>query len=53
MKDALTGIVDERVQELLNREENRGLLGGLEKASKRVELAITKRRLKNKNRRPS
>jgi hypothetical protein len=31
--------VDERVQELLNREENRGLLGGLEKASKRVELA--------------
>ncbi|XP_059442259.1 uncharacterized protein LOC132174642 isoform X2 [Corylus avellana] len=39
LKDSLAGIVDERVQELLNREENRGLLDGLEKASKRVEMA--------------
>jgi hypothetical protein len=39
LKDALAGMVDERVQELLNREENRGLLDGLEKASQRVEMA--------------
>lgn len=31
--------MDERVEELLNREENRGLLDGLEKASQRVEMA--------------
>ncbi|XP_016439865.1 uncharacterized protein LOC107765704 [Nicotiana tabacum] len=39
LKDALTGIVDERVEELLNREENRVLLDGLEKATQRVEMA--------------
>uniref|UniRef100_M1AWH0 Uncharacterized protein n=3 Tax=Solanum tuberosum TaxID=4113 RepID=M1AWH0_SOLTU len=39
LKDALTGIVDERVEELLKREENRVLLDGLEKATLRVEMA--------------
>lgn len=39
LKDALTGMVDERVEELLNREENRVLLDGLEKATLRVEMA--------------
>ncbi|MCD7456920.1 hypothetical protein HAX54_033570 [Datura stramonium] len=39
LKDALTGMVDERVEELLNREENRVLLDGLEKATQRVEIA--------------
>lgn len=39
MKDALAGLVDERVDEILNREENKVLLDGLEKASQRVELA--------------
>lgn len=39
MKDALAGVVDERVEELLNREENKALLDGLEKASMRVEAA--------------
>ncbi|PIN01905.1 RNA uridylyltransferase [Handroanthus impetiginosus] len=39
LKDVLSGMVDERVEELLNKEENRGLLDGLEKASRRVELA--------------
>ncbi|XP_060206733.1 uncharacterized protein LOC132634723 isoform X1 [Lycium barbarum] len=39
LKDALTGMVDERVEELLNREENRVLLDGLEKATQRVEMA--------------
>ncbi|XAR55182.1 hypothetical protein NMG60_11030602 [Bertholletia excelsa] len=39
LKDALSGMVDERVEELLNREENRVLLEGLEKASQRVEMA--------------
>ncbi|KAK9145726.1 hypothetical protein Sjap_005629 [Stephania japonica] len=37
--EGLAGVVDERVRELLKREENRGLLDGLEKASLRVELA--------------
>lgn len=32
-------MVGERVEELLNREENRSLLDGLEKASMRVEIA--------------
>ncbi|KAM7259361.1 hypothetical protein ACFE04_015102 [Oxalis oulophora] len=39
LKDALSGMVDERVDVLLNREENKGLLDGLEKASLRVEMA--------------
>ncbi|XP_061344855.1 uncharacterized protein LOC133290736 [Gastrolobium bilobum] len=38
-KDALSGIVDEQVQELLRRKENKVLLDGLEKASLRVEMA--------------
>lgn len=38
-KDAVSGIVDEQVQELLNRKENRVLLDGLEQASRRVEIA--------------
>lgn len=32
-------MVGEQVEELLNREENRSLLDGLEKASMRVEIA--------------
>lgn len=39
LKDALAGMVEEGVDELLKREENRGLLDGLEKASQRVESA--------------
>ncbi|KAL0324692.1 UNVERIFIED_CONTAM: hypothetical protein Scaly_2436300 [Sesamum calycinum] len=39
LKDLLSGMVDERVEELLNKEENRGLLDGLEEASRRVEMA--------------
>ncbi|XVF12891.1 hypothetical protein REPUB_Repub08aG0158900 [Reevesia pubescens] len=39
LKSALSGIVGKQVEELLNREENKGLLGGLEKASLRVEMA--------------
>ncbi|KAF7151604.1 hypothetical protein RHSIM_Rhsim02G0251400 [Rhododendron simsii] len=39
LKEMLSGIVDERVEELLNREENRVLLDGLETASQRVEVA--------------
>ncbi|KAI3469124.1 hypothetical protein Pfo_025787 [Paulownia fortunei] len=39
LKDVLSGMVDERVEELLNKEENRGLLDGLEQASRRVEMA--------------
>ncbi|KAM3321502.1 hypothetical protein P3S67_002653 [Capsicum chacoense] len=39
LKDALTGMVDEKVEELLNREENKVLLDGLEKATQRVEMA--------------
>ncbi|PON73560.1 homer protein [Parasponia andersonii] len=39
LKDALAGAVDERVEELLNREENKVLLDGLKKASMRVEAA--------------
>lgn len=38
-KEALSGMVGEQVEELLNREENRVLLEGLEKASERVEKA--------------
>ncbi|KAL2527770.1 hypothetical protein Adt_12824 [Abeliophyllum distichum] len=38
-KDILSGMVDERVEELLNKEENRVLLDGLEKATQRVEMA--------------
>ncbi|KAI3822082.1 hypothetical protein L1987_09663 [Smallanthus sonchifolius] len=39
LKNLLSGIVDERVDELLNREENRVLLDGLDKATQRVEMA--------------
>ncbi|KAH0975104.1 hypothetical protein GBA52_017003 [Prunus armeniaca] len=39
LKDALSGIVGEQVEELLKKEENRDLLDGLEKASQRVEMA--------------
>ncbi|XP_057786259.1 uncharacterized protein LOC131003735 [Salvia miltiorrhiza] len=39
LKDILSGIVDERVEQLLNKEENKALLQGLEQASSRVEIA--------------
>ncbi|KAJ8768445.1 hypothetical protein K2173_021598 [Erythroxylum novogranatense] len=39
LKDALSGIVGEQVDELLSKDENRVLLDGLEKASHRVEMA--------------
>uniref|UniRef100_A0A2P2JN57 Uncharacterized protein n=1 Tax=Rhizophora mucronata TaxID=61149 RepID=A0A2P2JN57_RHIMU len=39
LKDVLSGIVDQQVEQLLNREENRALLDGLVKASQRVEMA--------------
>lgn len=39
LKNALSSMVGEQVEELLNREENRSLLDGLEKASMRVEIA--------------
>ncbi|XP_008803064.2 uncharacterized protein LOC103716725 [Phoenix dactylifera] len=38
-KDVLSGMVGERVEELLRREENRALLDGLEEASRRVDRA--------------
>lgn len=48
-QDALSGMVDARVEKLLGREENRGLLDGLERTSQRVaearrELAEIERR---------
>ncbi|KAL6004407.1 hypothetical protein ACLOJK_004960 [Asimina triloba] len=39
IRDRLSGMVDARVEELLNTEENKALLGDLEKASLRVEAA--------------
>lgn len=39
LKDALAGLVGQRVEDLLNKEENRELLDGLEQASLRVETA--------------
>ncbi|KAK9079788.1 hypothetical protein SSX86_001461 [Deinandra increscens subsp. villosa] len=39
LKNLLSGIVDERVDELLNKEENRAMLDGLDKATQRVEIA--------------
>ncbi|KAL8090701.1 uncharacterized protein LOC141698701 [Apium graveolens] len=39
LKDVVYGIVDEQVQSLLEKEENKGLLNGLEKAAERVEIA--------------
>lgn len=39
LKDVLSGMVDDRVEQLLNKDENRVLLDGLEKATLRVELA--------------
>lgn len=39
LKDVLAGTVDNRVEQLLNKDENRVLLDGLEKATLRVELA--------------
>ncbi|WCJ26618.1 hypothetical protein M5689_008423 [Euphorbia peplus] len=39
LKDSLSGMVGKQVEELLDREENRVLLDGLDKASERVERA--------------
>ncbi|EOA15575.1 hypothetical protein CARUB_v10005313mg [Capsella rubella] len=39
LKKSLSGIARNQVEELLSREENKGLLDGLEKASLRVEIA--------------
>lgn len=39
LKDVMSGLVDERVEQLLKKEENRDLLEGLEQASRRVEIA--------------
>lgn len=39
VKDVLSSMVDERLEELLKSEENRVLLDGLEQATKRVEMA--------------
>ncbi|KAF9602189.1 hypothetical protein IFM89_025534 [Coptis chinensis] len=39
LKSVLSGMVDKSVEELLKKEENKGLLNGLEKASLRVEMA--------------
>ncbi|KAF5199322.1 Homer protein [Thalictrum thalictroides] len=39
LKNVLSGMVDKRVEELLNKQENKGLFDGLEKASLRVEMA--------------
>ncbi|XP_026391505.1 uncharacterized protein LOC113287060 [Papaver somniferum] len=39
LKDVVSGLVDQRVEELLNKEENKVLLDGLTKANQRVELA--------------
>ncbi|XP_027181153.1 uncharacterized protein LOC113779674 isoform X1 [Coffea eugenioides] len=39
LEDILSGMVDERVEQLFNKEENRVLLDGLEKATHRVEMA--------------
>lgn len=41
MKDGLSGMMGEQVEELLRREENKGLFDNLEKASQRVEIAKT------------
>lgn len=41
MKDALSGMMGEQVEELLNREENKVLFDNLQKASQRVEIAKT------------
>ncbi|XP_022965244.1 uncharacterized protein LOC111465167 [Cucurbita maxima] len=39
LNNALSSMVGEQIEELLNKEENRSLLDGLEKASMRVEIA--------------
>ncbi|KAM7494390.1 hypothetical protein LguiB_028999 [Lonicera macranthoides] len=39
LKEVLSGMVDERVEQLLNKQENRVLLDGLENATQRVEMA--------------
>ncbi|XP_076894494.1 uncharacterized protein LOC143546792 [Bidens hawaiensis] len=39
LKNLLSGMVDGQVDELLNKEENRALLDGLDKATQRVEMA--------------
>lgn len=39
LKDMFSGMVDNKVEGLLNKDENKELLDGLEKASMRVELA--------------
>lgn len=38
-KEELSGMMEEQIQELLSRKENKDLLDGLEKASLRVEMA--------------
>ncbi|KAF2313508.1 hypothetical protein GH714_011307 [Hevea brasiliensis] len=39
LKDALSGMVEKQVEDLLSREDNKALFDGLEKASQRVERA--------------
>ncbi|CAN8230773.1 unnamed protein product [Cochlearia groenlandica] len=39
LKKSLSGVVGNQVEEILSREENKGLFDGLEKASMRVEIA--------------
>jgi len=41
LKDALSGMMGEQVEQLLNREENKVLFDNLQKASQRVEIAKT------------
>lgn len=41
LKDALSGMMGDQVEELLNREENKVLFDNLQKASQRVEIAKT------------
>lgn len=41
LKDGLSGMMGEQVEELLNREENKVLFDNLQKASQRVEIAKT------------
>lgn len=40
-KDKLSGVMGEQVEQLLSRQENKGLMDNLQKASQRVEIAKT------------
>lgn len=40
-KDALSGMMGDQVEQLLSRQENKGLMDNLQKASQRVEIAKT------------